>query len=77
MSRENVSYAEITCDICGATERISQSLVLPDEWQHIKIGYVEKDACPKCVVATLDFINGRRAMIEAEKGGDENENRRT
>lgn len=56
--RNNVSYAEITCDICGKKERIPLSCVLPAGWAKVSVRYDEWDACTECINRINTFIEG-------------------
>ena len=53
--RKNISYAEITCDICGKVEQISQSQSLPEKWKRAEIPSINHsynnsyELCPECV----------------------------
>lgn len=61
--RNNVSYAEITCDICGKIENIAASLVLPEGWEKVSVGYESWDACEECkrkIIETIRNIKGGR-----------------
>jgi len=55
--RNNVSYAEITCDICGKIEHIPQSLILPKGWSRVEIDNLKKDTCEDCLKAIKELIN--------------------
>ena len=47
---KNVNYKECTCDLCGSKEYISQSLILPKNWENIKIKNKNYDLCEQCFI---------------------------
>lgn len=58
--RNNVSYAEITCDICGKIERIPQSLILPKGWSRVEFDHSKKDTCDDCLKEIEELFNNLR-----------------
>lgn len=65
--RNNVSYAEITCDICGKIERIPQSLILPKRWSRIEVDNSKKDACEDCLKSIEEFMKKLREERRREE----------
>lgn len=47
---ENVSYKRCVCDICGKEEHISQSVILPKDWDRVITGRKTYDVCVDCLV---------------------------
>lgn len=52
----NISYKECTCDICGKSENISQTLILPTLWQKVQIRSSIYDCCGACLDMIEDAI---------------------
>ena len=48
MTRENVSYAEFTCDICGTQVHLAQSIDLPFGWHRLNLDGMYLELCGSC-----------------------------
>lgn len=57
MARENIAYAKCNCDICGKEEHIPQSLVLPKEWNEIRVGGCKLELCKECFCKIEKWIS--------------------
>ena len=69
-----VAYKICTCDICGHTVQVAQSVDLPKDWARIKADiYFAFDACPCCAKATLKFLEERKEFLEFFKRENEEE----
>lgn len=64
--RENISYAEVTCDLCGKKEHINLSRVLPLGWDTIDLGDGKKDVCDSCYRYVREVIQ-RLPLLKAKK----------
>ena len=64
---KNIAYKICTCDICGHTIQVDQSISLPKDWTRIKADiYFVLDACPDCARATLKFFKERQESFKRE-----------
>lgn len=63
--RENVSYQEVTCDICGEKGRFDSSVV-PSKWHVIDVGHGKIDVCDSCYRYICEVIQ-RLPLLKAKK----------
>ena len=77
---KNVNYKQCVCDFCKDEMDINQSLPLPNEWEHIKIGvWIEADLCRTCVKQLYRLVNslkeGKTSLVELGFAEDEADER--
>lgn len=56
MARENISYAEFTCDICGTQVHLAQSVDLPFDWDRLSFDGVYLELCRSCSDKIQDML---------------------
>lgn len=57
MARENIAYARCICDICQKEEHISQSRILPEGWEAVKVGENKVELCEECVARVKYYMS--------------------
>lgn len=56
MARENVSYTEFTCDICGTKLHVDSKIYLPFDWQQLDLGDLHLELCRSCCDKIEDIL---------------------
>lgn len=54
----NISYKHCVCDMCGKTEDIESTLLIPNGWQKIRI-YFDYICCKECAESLYSMLKHR------------------
>jgi len=58
----NISYKHCECDMCGKSEDIESTLLLPEKWQKIRI-YFDYITCQECTEKLYAMLKSREDKV--------------